>query len=220
MTVTHARTGMCAALCYYATSHHHSPRVVSGEITTLLDRWKAGSAEAGEEVVSKTYGELRRLARSYLRRERPGHTLQATALLNEVYLRLLPSGPRTAGNREAFFRLMASEMRRRLVDHARRRLAGKRGGGVRTDDLESSPEPAAPDTSNDVLPMLDRLDQALADLAISDPRAAQIVQLRYMAGLTVDEIAQELGLSAATVKRDWTFAKAWLAAAIEPTEPA
>ena len=147
---------MCAALCYYATSHHHSPRVVSGEITTLLDRWKAGSAEAGEEVVSKTYGEMRRLARSYLRRERPGHTLQATALLNEVYLRLLPSGPRTAGNREAFFRLMASEMRRRLVDHARRRLAEKRGGGVRTDDLESSPEPAAPDTSNDVLPMLDQ----------------------------------------------------------------
>jgi RNA polymerase sigma factor (TIGR02999 family) len=188
---------------------------VPGDITTLLDKWKAGSVAAGEEVVAKTYGELRRLARSYLRRERQGHTLQATALLNEVYLRFLPAAPRAADNRDAFFRLMASEMRRRLVDHARRRLAEKRGGGVRLESLDPEVAAAAPDASGDVVPMLDRLDRAVADLGVSHPRAAEVVQLRFIGGLTIEEIAEELGLSTATVKREWTFAKAWLAAAME-----
>lgn len=101
-----------------------------GEITVLLEAWKAGDADAGAEVVSKTYAELRRLAHAYLRRERQGHTLPATALLNEAYMRLLRRGPGSAENRQAFFRLMAAEMRHRLVDHARRRLADKRGGGA------------------------------------------------------------------------------------------
>ena len=186
-----------------------------GDITTLLDRWKAGSAEAREELVSKTYGELRRLARSYLRRERQGHTLQATALLNEVYLRFLPAGPRVADSREAFFRLMASEMRKRLVDHARRRLADKRGSGVRHEPLDTQIAATAADASDDAGPMLDRLDRAVAELGVNHPRSAQVVQLRFIGGLTIEEIAEELTLSAGTVKREWTFAKAWLAAAME-----
>jgi RNA polymerase sigma-70 factor, ECF subfamily len=188
---------------------------VPGDITTLLNRWKAGSADAGEELVSKTYGELRRLARSYLRRERQGHTLQATALLNEVYLRFLPAGPGAADSREAFFRLMASEMRNRLVDHARRRLAQKRGGGVRHVPLDTLAPAVAPDSADDSGPMLDRLDRAVAELGARYPRTATVVQLRFIGGLTIEEIADELGLSPGTVKREWTFAKASLAAALE-----
>lgn len=189
-----------------------------GDITTLLDRWKAGSADAREELVSKTYGELRRLARSYLRRERQGHTLQATALLNEVYLRLLPAGPRVADSREAFFRLMASEMRKRLVDHARRRLADKRGSGARHEPVDAHTPATVADSSNDVGPMLDRLDRAVAGLGESHPRAAHVVQLRFIGGFTIEEIAEELELSPGTVKREWTFAKAWLAAAMETSD--
>ncbi len=185
-----------------------------GDITLLLERWKAGSTEAGEELVSRTYGELQRLARGYLRRERPGHTLQATALINEVYLQLLPNAPRVADNREAFFRLMASEMRHRLVDHARRRLAAKRGGGVRPVTLDAELPVAASDTSDDSA-MLDGLDRAVEELAAQHPRAADVVRLRFLAGLTTEETAAQLKLSTGTVKREWTFAKAWLAAAIE-----
>lgn len=130
----------------------------------MLQEWQAGRAEAGQELVSKTYGELRRLARSYLRRERPGHTLQATALLNEAYLRLLPEGPRAADNREAFFRLMAAEMRHRLVDHARRRLAHKRGGGVVHQELDTSAAVAAVDVSDATEAELERLDRAVVEL--------------------------------------------------------
>jgi RNA polymerase sigma factor (TIGR02999 family) len=190
---------------------------MQGDITRLLEEWKAGRAEAGEELVSTTYGELRRLARGYLRRERPGHTLQATALLNEAYLRLLPEGPRAADNREAFFRLMASEMRHRLVDHARRRLADKRGGGAVHEELDDAAvlAPAAED-GGETEADLDRLDRAIVELNATYPRAARVVQLRYLAGLTIEEIAADLELSTGTVKREWTFAKAWLAAAMRP----
>ena len=183
------------------------------DITTLLQQWNAGSSAAGEEVVSKTYDELRRLARAYLRRERPEHTLQATALLNEAYLRLLPAGPRAATTREEFFRLMASEMRHRLVDHARRRLAGKRGGGVRHEPADGDTY-AAPQADRDATAALDRLDRAIETLAQAHPRAAQVVQLRFIGGLTTEEIAAHLGLSPGTIKREWTFAKAWLAASM------
>ena len=104
-------------------------RDVPDDITKLLEAWRSGNAEAGEELVALTYGELRRMAHGRLRRERPGHTWQTTALLHEAYLRLLRQGPRLVDNRETFFRLMAAEMRRRLIDHGRRRLADKRGGG-------------------------------------------------------------------------------------------
>lgn len=189
------------------------------DVTRLLGEWKAGRGDAREELISLTYGELRRLARAYLRRERLDHTLQPTALLNEAYLRLLPSGPGTVDNRDAFFRLMASEMRHRLIDHARRRLAEKRGGGARPSPLDTSAPVAAPTAADDETEVLDRLDRALADLAAGYPRSAQVVQLRFFAGLTTDETAKELQLSPGTVKREWTFARAWLAAEIAQTSP-
>jgi RNA polymerase sigma factor (TIGR02999 family) len=188
---------------------------VSDDITTLLEQWKSGSTAAGEAVVSKTYDELRRLARGYLRRERAEHTLQATALLNEVYLRLLPAGPRAVSNREEFFRLMASEMRHRLVDHARRRLAEKRGSGARHKTLDESTPVAAPDPVENAELLLDRLDQAVEELGRVHPRAARVVQLRYFGGLPLEEIAIDLQLSIGTIKREWTFAKAYLAAALD-----
>jgi RNA polymerase sigma-70 factor (ECF subfamily) len=184
------------------------------DITTLLQHWKAGSAAAGEAVISKTYSELRRLARGYLRHERPGHTLQATALLNEAYLRLWPAGPRAATTREEFFRLMASEMRHRLVDHARRRLADKRGSGVRHEEVDMNAAIPAPDASDEADVLVDRLDRAVNELGEAHPRAARVVQLRYFGGLTIEEIAEDLELSSGTVKREWTFAKAYLAAAL------
>jgi RNA polymerase sigma factor (TIGR02999 family) len=192
---------------------------VADDITTLLGEWKAGNVAAGEAVVSKTYDELRRLARRYLRRERAEHTLQATALLNEVYLRLLPAGPRAATTREEFFRLMASEMRHRLVDHARRRLAEKRGSGVRHESVDDALPVASATGEDDAAAMLDRLDRAVETLGQADPRAAQVVQLRYFGGLTLEEIAADMRLSIGTVKRDWTFAKAYLAAALDSPPP-
>ena len=161
--------------------------------------------------------DLRRIApsRSLLPAPRtPGHTLQPTALLNEAYLRLLPEGPRVADSREAFFRLMAAEMRHRLVDHARRSLADKRGAGILAKPLDTSI--VAPETDIDTEATFDRLDRAIDALNAQHPRAARVVQLRFLAGLTTEETAAELELSTGTVKREWTFAKAWLAAAMDP----
>jgi len=186
-----------------------------GDISNLLDAWKRGDADAGDEVVARTYAELRRVAHGFLRRERRHHTLQTTALLHEAYLRLLRKGPGTVETREAFFRLMAAEMRRRLIDHARRRLASKRGGGAVHEPLSTSAGIPAPEAQEDIEAALARLDRALNELSASFPRTAHVVQLRFLAGLTNDEAAAELGLSPATVKREWTFARAWLAAAIE-----
>jgi RNA polymerase sigma factor (TIGR02999 family) len=191
---------------------------VPGDISKLLEAWKAGDAEAGEEVVARTYPELRRVAHGFLRRERRDHTLQTTALLHEAYLRLLRKGPGTAETRDAFFRLMAAEMRRRLIDHARRRLASKRGGGAVHEPLSTSDGIAAPQPAEDIEIVLGRLDQALTELSATFPRAAHVVQLRFLAGMTTEEAAEELGLSPGTVKRDWTFARAWLAAAIDTPE--
>ena len=165
--------------------------------------------------MTETYDELRRIAHAHLRRERQGHTLQTTALLHEAYLRLIRKGPGSVEDRDAFFRLMAAEMRRRLVDHARRRLAEKRGGGIVHQELHSSAVGIRPNESEDIEAKLARLDKALADLSDSFPRSARVVELRFLAGLTTDETATELGLSAGTVKREWTFARAWLAAAME-----
>jgi RNA polymerase sigma factor (TIGR02999 family) len=184
------------------------------DITSLLKEWQGGSAEAADQLVSKTYDELRRVARAHMRRERMGHTLQPTALLNEAYLRLLRDAPESADSREAFFRIMSAEMRRRLIDHARRRLADKRGGGIRPVPLESF-DVAAPADGAGSEEMLDRLDAALARLRELHPRTASVVELRFIAGLTTEETAEELGLSTGTVKRDWVFAKAWLAAALD-----
>ena len=190
------------------------------DISSLLEAWKAGDARAGEEVVERTYPELRRVAHGFLRHERRHHTLQTTALLHEAYLRLLRKGPGSAETREAFFRLMAAEMRRRLINHARRRLASKRGGGAVHEQLSTSAGITSPESANDIEAALARLNQALVQLSASFPRTAHVVQLRFLAGMTTEEAAVELGLSAGTVKREWTFARAWLAAAMEsPPDP-
>jgi RNA polymerase sigma factor (TIGR02999 family) len=187
-------------------------------ITRLLEEWQDGNSQAAEILVSKTYNELRRIARLHLRGERPGHTLQATALLHEAYLRLLDHVPESIDSRQAFFRLMSAEMRRRLIDHARRRMADKRGAGAHPVSLDSVDLEASV-SDNEAQDMLDRLDAALERLTAAYPRTASVVQLRYLAGLTLDETASELGLSTGTVKREWTFAKAWLAAALDANDP-
>jgi RNA polymerase sigma factor (TIGR02999 family) len=185
------------------------------DITDLLRQWQGGDATAGALVVAQTYGELRRIARAHMRHERFAESLGATGLLHEAYVRLLRNGPGTVESRQAFFRVMAAEMRHRLVDRARRRRAVKRGGGALCEPLDN--ETMAP-LSADPLPdatALDRLDEALTRLESSDPRAARVVQLRFLADMSADEAAAELGVSPRTVKRDWAFARAWLAAAIE-----
>lgn len=184
------------------------------EISELLEAWRAGDGAAGEVVIARTYHELRRLAHGFVRRERAGHSLQTTALLHEAYLRLLRLGPGSVENRDAFFRLMASEMRRRLVDHARRRLAHKRGSGIAHQPIDDVAAAGRLERDSDIEVTLERLDDALAQLTTDYPRAAHVVQLRFLAGLTVEDTARHLGLSAGTVKREWTFARAWLAAAI------
>ncbi len=151
------------------------------------------------------YAELRSLARRYLRRERSDHTLQATALVHEAYLRLVDQRGVTWQNRAHFFGVAAQAMRRILVDHARRHHAAKRGGPafkISLDDVVV----AAQERSDDVL----ALDDALTRLTALDPRQGQIVELRVFSGLTVEETAEALGISPATVKREWMSAKAWL----------
>ncbi len=185
-----------------------------GDFSRLLEQWKRGDAGAGDQVVALTYAELRRLAHGFVRRERAGVSLQTTGLLHEAYARLLRKGPGSADTKDAFFRLMAAEMRHRLIDHARRRLAEKRGGRAVHEPLRSSAVSSRP-VPDDVEPMLERLDKALVELDRAFPRAAKVVQLRFLAGLTTEEAAEQLGLSAGTVKRDWTFARAWLAAAMQ-----
>jgi RNA polymerase sigma factor (TIGR02999 family) len=156
------------------------------------------------------YGELRRLARHYVRRERPDHTLQATALVHEAYMRLVDQRGVTWQNRAHFFGVAAQLMRRILVDYARRHRAAKRGGSfvqVSLNDALALPE----EQGEDVL----ALDDALERLAAIDPRQARVVELRLFSGLTVEEAAEVLDVSAATVKREWTMAKAWLSREIQ-----
>jgi len=176
-----------------------------GEVTRILQAWGRGDQQAVDRLMPLVYGELRRLARHYLRRERPDHTLQPTALVHEAYLRLVDQRGVTWQNRAHFFGVAAQAMRRILVDHARRHHAAKRGGPafkVWLDDVVI----AAKERSDDLL----ALDDALNRLAAMDPRQGQIVELRLFSGLTVEETAEALGISPATVKREWTSAKAWL----------
>jgi RNA polymerase sigma-70 factor (ECF subfamily) len=180
------------------------------DVTSLLKEWGAGQDGALEKLVPLVYRELRSLAASQLQGERPAHTLQPTALVNEVFLRLLDGREVAWQNRAHFFALAARMMRRILVDHARARLAEKRGGGAVPLLLEASFDPA---------PMSDRallaLDDALAALKRMDSRQCRIVELRYFAGLTLEETAELLGVSVATVKREWTMARAWLRREVE-----
>jgi len=171
-------------------------------VTALLQAWNAGDEEAGRRLIPLVYSELRRRAGAYLRRERPGHTLQPTALVHEAYLRLVGLQGHWR-SRSQFFGVASNLMRRILVDHARRRRAAKRDA-VRV-VFDEAVQPAAE-------PELDlvRLDEALLELSALDARQGRLVELRYFGGLTLDEAAELLGVSVATVKRDWTLARAWL----------
>ena len=176
-------------------------------VTHLLSRWGSGAAGADAALMESVYGELRRLAASYLRRERGDHTLQPTALVHEAYLRLMPQRAIRWQNRAHFFGIAASMMRRVLVDHARRRRAHKRDGLVEAGVTISQVE--APAGAVDQIDVL-LLDEALTALAALDPRQADIVQHRFFAGLTNEEVAGVMDLSPATVKREWATAKLWL----------
>jgi RNA polymerase sigma-70 factor (ECF subfamily) len=174
-------------------------------VTRLLVAARDGERRALEQLYAVVYGELRGMAEAQLRRERGGHTLQPTALVNEVYLRLDPARD-SWQNRRHFFGAASQAMRRILVDHARRRLADKRGAGlerVTFADLDV----AAPQADFDLV----ALDGALEELQHDEPRLAEVVTMRVFAGMSIDETAQALELSPATVKRDWNFARAWLA---------
>jgi RNA polymerase sigma factor (TIGR02999 family) len=181
-----------------------SPATPKG-ITELLVRWRSGDAEALNALIPLVHGELHRLARQHLRRERDGHTLQSTALVNEVYLRLLNQGL-AVENRTHFFAVSSHLMRQILVDYARRRCAEKRGDGLERVTL-SEAEGLLPQARN--LDLL-ALDDALEELGRADPQLMKIVELRFFGGLSIDESAVALGISQSTVKREWATARAWL----------
>ena len=177
----------------------------SHEITRLLADWSNGDRQALEKLTPLVYEELRRLAGRYLRQERPGHTLQSTALVHEAYLKLVGQHSVRWQNRAHFFGIAAQLIRRILVDYARARQADKRGAGAQRLTLdESLAIPGGRDLD------LVALDDALEGLAKIDPRQSRLVELRFFAGLSVEETAEVMQISTATVKRDWTAAKAWL----------
>jgi RNA polymerase sigma-70 factor (ECF subfamily) len=175
------------------------------EITELLAEWSDGNQSALDELYPLVYDELHRLARRYMSRERKGHTLQATALINEAYVRLVDQKNARWANRSHFFAISAQIMRRILIDHARRHAYAKRGGGAQQVSLEEVATVAPGDLSEFV-----RLDEALKSLAELDPRRSQVVELRYFGGLNNEEIAGVLKISENTVTRDWNMARAWL----------
>jgi len=180
-------------------------------VTDLLIDWTDGNKAALDRLMPIVYDELRQLAKRYLARERPEHTLQPTALVHEAYVKLIDQQSVRWQNRAHFFGIAAQLMRRILVDHARRRDAAKRGDGVRNLALEDfaleTPAPAL-----DIL----ALDQLLVTLTALDPQQGRIVELRFFGGLTVEESAEVLGISSTTVKRDWRSAKAWLYRELRP----
>ena len=192
-----------------------SEPAASGEVTRLLADWRAGNQSALDQLTPIVYKELHRLAGSYLRRERPGHTLQPTALVNEAYMRLAGQDHQNWESRTQFFGVAAQLMRMILVDHVRRRLAGKRGGGAQQAVLEE-----AFFVSEEREPALLALDDALTDLAAFDARKAKIIELRYFGGLTTPEVAQSVGISTATVEREARSAQLWMARHMAGETPA
>jgi len=180
---------------------HDSP----GEVTLLLAEMKRGNSEALPKLIPLVYHELKRLAAHFLRAEREGHTLQPTALVHEAYLRL--AGQTAAWqNRAQFMGVAAQLMRRILVDYARQRVAAKRGGGEMPLELGTCEIGGGVEDSESML----AVDEALARLAVLDPQQAQVVEMRYFGGMTVEETAEALAIGERTVKREWALAKAWL----------
>lgn len=181
------------------------PEFHSMSVSELLANWRAGDEECLRRLLPLVYSELRRLAHYQLRKERPGHTLQSTALVHEAYLQLAKQEPMLVENRAHFFAVCAHLMRQILVQYARRRNAVKRGGGgykLTLDGAFALPK----STSADLV----ALDDALNGLAKLDPQQSRIVELRFFGGLSIEETAQVLSVSSATVKRHWTTARVWL----------
>ena len=177
----------------------------SEDITVLLHRFQLGDGEAQNLLVNAVQGELRTIAARYMRREKLGHTLQTTALVNEAYLKLVNIKSASWKDRAHFFAVAAQIMRRILVDHARQHIAGKRGGG-----LEALPLNEALVFSVEKSGQLIQLDDAMKELEKLDARACQVIELRFFGGLSVEESADVLKISPRTVRREWTFARAWL----------
>jgi RNA polymerase sigma factor (TIGR02999 family) len=180
-----------------------------GDVTRLLRAYDPERPESAAELFGAVYGELRRLARALLGRERPGHTLQPTELVHDAFLRLVDQSAVRAADRAHFFGVSARAMRQILVDHARRRRAGKRGGSWLRVTLDEGLGTPGVD-----LDELLALDEALEALAARDPRSARVVELRVFAGLTIEEIAAALNVSKRTVDGDWAFARLWIARAL------
>ncbi|HVG23463.1 MAG TPA: sigma-70 family RNA polymerase sigma factor [Thermoanaerobaculia bacterium] len=175
------------------------------EVTQLLREWSGGKQEARDELLGLVYEPLRAIAGRHLNRERVGHTLQPTALVHELYLKLIGQRHVAWNDRAHFFAVAAQVMRRILVDHARRRNSDKRGGGVTPVTIGAALDLAATESFDVVA-----LDVALEQLEQIFPQQARMVELRFYAGLTIDETAAVLGVSAATISREWTMARAWL----------
>jgi RNA polymerase sigma factor (TIGR02999 family) len=193
-----------------ATHPDHAQDALPSQITDLLRGMQRGDRQAGEKACTLVYTELNRIAARELRRERPGHTLVTTALVHEAYLRLVGSEPVAIQNRGHFFAIASQQMRRILVDYARARSAQKRDGGVPIGLDDAHIGLAPPDV--DLL----SLHQALLELERIEPRAAQVVELRYFGGYTDQEVVEAIGTSLATVRRDWEFARCWLFDRIDP----
>ena len=187
------------------------PDQTRADVTRLLVLWTGGNQQAMEDLLPLVYDELRKLARRYLQRERPGHTLQSTALVHKAYLRMIDQHDVSWQGRAHFFGIAAQMMRRILVDHARGRDAAKRGAGACKLTLdEDLLAPAERDIN------LVALDQALDTLSKLDSQQGRIVELRFFAGLSIEETAEVLKISPATVKRDWAMAKAFLSRQLKP----
>lgn len=180
-------------------------------ITQLLVDWEKGDQAAMEKLMPLVYSELRRLATNYLRRERAGHTLQPTALVNEAYLKLVDQRNARWQNRAHFFGIAAQLMRRILVDHARQRQAVKRGGADQQRLSITSAETVIKQPEIDLL----ALNEAMDELAQMDPQQGRIVELKFFGGLSIEEIAEVLSIGHATVERDWKMARAWLRKQLE-----
>lgn len=183
------------------------------EVTQLLDAWSRGDRSALDKVTRLVYEELRRLAHHYMQQQRPDHTLQTTALVHEAYLKLAAHAEPSYANRSHFLAVAAKAMRQILVDHAKATLREKRGAGVKPLELDEAAL-VSPEPTQEIV----ELDEALEKLAAMDARKARVVELSYFGGLTQEEIAEALDISVVTVRRDWTFSRAWLYAQLQRTD--